>query len=867
MIQISDLNKTYSSKKKKKCHALKNVNLTFPDAGLVFVLGKSGSGKSTLLNLIGGLDNVTSGNIVVNGNDLSKLSEKDFCNYRNDHIGFIFQDYHLINDLTVYENIAISLRLKNDTDEASRVAMALERVGLAGYETRYPQELSGGEQQRVAVARALVKRPQVILADEPTGNLDTMTARAVMEILKELSRDCLILIVSHNILDAHTYADRIVELAHGEVISDKEKNADFPDTLTVSDDALLYPENTVLADEDIGLINANQDKKIVKINDKFMKTKPPVANEKQIPISDKKLGLSHKIGLSAKFLKNKGFSIILSSFMIAAIMVIMALAQTIITFNGNAMIESEIKKANINSLYLKKDFPQEIKNSLDTSYRSEIDETDVQGIKDSGYKGDVYPVYNATVPITTYGNASGFTHKPFSETLFIRESLGTMIVDETFFEEKFGAVDYVARLDNYKTDGLIITDYLADCILSSNRNYLRKTYEDILGDYVPSGWTRDSLRISAIVKTGYRDKHQDVFDKLKNGEASYLKELYNDPEFLSFTSDVYDSLGFSFSLDENFCRDAYANRDFFSTAKLVFNDIHEYHPTSAAIISFIDVPGATELKEGEVSMSLAKYNDIFKTHYDTESAKDFVPHKVKISSYKLYDMNNEEPLYTIEVTIANLHSYSDVIIFNPENSEDYRKTVGTADTYPYALYLLGSDGVEEIVDPIYDLNYSIEGHTIDGIRTMTRAVEVFIPIFELMATILCTGAVLIVLNFASKMITDKMHDIGILKALGAKNGTISTVFGLQVLLIALLTSLMSTIGYFVFIDLANTVLFESLKRLAPLNVVLDLDFLTFKPLIAAFNCVAIFCLSLFALLLPLIKIKLIKPVKIIKARD
>ena len=273
------------------------------------------------------------------------------------------------------------------------------------------------------------------------------------------------------------------------------------------------------------------------------------------------------------------------------------------------------------------------------------------------------------------------------------------------------------------------------------------------------------------------------------------------------------------------------------------------------------------VKEGEISMSITKYNQIFGTSYDSATSDSFVPHKVSISSYKLYDTHNENPLFTIEVTIAKLHSYSDVIIFNPENSNKYKQIIGSADTYPYALYLSGTEGVEKMLDTAYGLNYSVQGHTIDGIRTMTRAVEVFIPIFELMATILCTGAVLIILNFASKMITDKLHGIGILKALGAKNSTISTIFGLQVMLIAILTSVMSTLGYFIFIDLANTVLFKSLQRLAPLNVVLDLDFLTFKPIIAAINCVAIFLLSLIALLLPLIKIKLIKPVKIIKARD
>ena len=166
MIKITSLCKVYRSKKHKKCYALNNVNLTLPDAGLVFVLGKSGSGKSTLLNLIGGLDKITSGTIEVDGNDISHLNEKKMCNYRNSHIGFIFQDYHLIEELTVYDNIVLSLNLRRMKDYGD-VSMALARVGLAGYEHRYPSELSGGERQRVAIARAIVKNPRIILADEP----------------------------------------------------------------------------------------------------------------------------------------------------------------------------------------------------------------------------------------------------------------------------------------------------------------------------------------------------------------------------------------------------------------------------------------------------------------------------------------------------------------------------------------------------------------------------------------------------------------------------------------------------------------------------------------------------------------------------
>ena len=158
-------------------------------------------------------------------------------------------------------------------------------------------------------------------------------------------------------------------------------------------------------------------------------------------------------------------------------------------------------------------------------------------------------------------------------------------------------------------------------------------------------------------------------------------------------------------------------------------------------------------------------------------------------------------------------------------------------------------------------------YIIEGINTMTRAVEVFIPIFEMVAIFLCIGAIFIIVNFSTRLIHTKMHEIGILKALGTQNNTIGTIFGLQIGLIAILTCFMMTVGYYFFIDVANGVLMDSLKRIAENRVVLDLQILIFRPEIAAQNCILIFILAILSLAFPLIKIKMIKPVKIIKTKE
>ena len=155
---------------------------------------------------------------IVDGNDISSFKENEYCNYRNNHIGFIFQDYHLLDELTVFENIVLSLKLNKINDE-DLVYEALEKVDLKGYENRYPTELSGGERQRIAIARAIVKKPYVILADEPIGNLDSVTGKEIMELFSKLNREkgVTFIQVTHS-LEASEYGDNLIKLKDGKVV-------------------------------------------------------------------------------------------------------------------------------------------------------------------------------------------------------------------------------------------------------------------------------------------------------------------------------------------------------------------------------------------------------------------------------------------------------------------------------------------------------------------------------------------------------------------------------------------------------------------------------------------------------------------------
>ena len=223
MLSVRNLVKIYKPKKAEPVRALNNVSLEFGDTGLVFLLGKSGSGKSTLLNAIGGLDKFDEGEIIIKGKSSKDFSQSDFDSYRNTFIGFIFQEYNILEEFSVAKNLELAIELQGKKPNKEEVLKLLEQVDMLDYAKRKPNQLSGGQKQRVAIARALIKNPQIIMADEPTGALDSNTGKQVMETLKKLSKEKLVIIVSHDREFAETYGDRIIELKDGNIISDVTK--------------------------------------------------------------------------------------------------------------------------------------------------------------------------------------------------------------------------------------------------------------------------------------------------------------------------------------------------------------------------------------------------------------------------------------------------------------------------------------------------------------------------------------------------------------------------------------------------------------------------------------------------------------------
>ena len=221
MLTLKNVKKTYKTGSFLQ-HALKGIDLDFRDSEFVAILGPSGSGKTTLLNIIGGLDKYDSGNLIINGKSTKHFKNSEWDAYRNNSVGFIFQSYNLIPHISILQNVEMGLTLSgvSNKERKRKAEELLKKVGLKEHIHKKPNQLSGGQMQRVAIARALANDPNIILADEPTGALDTKTSKQIMDLIKEISKEKLVIMVTHNPDLAKTYASRVVEMKDGEIIKD-----------------------------------------------------------------------------------------------------------------------------------------------------------------------------------------------------------------------------------------------------------------------------------------------------------------------------------------------------------------------------------------------------------------------------------------------------------------------------------------------------------------------------------------------------------------------------------------------------------------------------------------------------------------------
>lgn len=556
MLEVKNLSKIYKSTVKGgvDTKALDNVSLKFPDKGMVFLLGKSGSGKSTLLNVCGGLDAPTSGEIIVKGKSSKSFSQSDFDSYRNTFVGFIFQEYNILNEFTVEDNIALALELQGKPKDKKAIAALLEQVDLSGFAKRKPNTLSGGQKQRIAIARALVKSPEIIMADEPTGALDSATGKQVFDTLKKLSADKLVIVVSHDRDFAELYGDRIIELKDGKILSDISKTEQEQKALTDSiseiDGVLCIKQGASLSEKDFAEIKSflakssgdviiakderdvSAFKKAAHITDDgsreyFADTDEDKLDIKQYTPADSKfirskLPLRHasKIGISS--LKNKPFRLILTIILCTVSFVLFGLLSTLTFYNSEAMFKQTLADSNREYVTLEKKYLTTV-----TFYE--------RGTEISGYE-DIMPATMSDADIERLSETFG--KDVFGASSSDGMQFNVRTATSAYWNTSISTIAYIPEGNSFrnkisgsypeKSDEICISSYSAQSLIAAkatdnNGNIIdASTPDQLIGKTVLIGG--QGYKIVGIFDCGSLDAKYEV---LKDGSEDNYSLIYD----------------------------------------------------------------------------------------------------------------------------------------------------------------------------------------------------------------------------------------------------------------------------------------------------------------------------------------------------
>lgn len=422
MLQLKNVIKKYNTKA-GEVKALDGVSLTFASNGMVFVLGKSGSGKTTLLNVVGGLDGIDGGEISMQNKEFSTFTAKEYDDYRNTFIGFVFQEYNLLSEFDVEYNIKIAMELQGEPIDEKEFTRLLQEMEIEDLRNRKPSELSGGQRQRVAIARALVKQPRIIMADEPTGALDSTTGTQVLDMLKKLSKEKLVIVVSHDEEFAEKYADRIIRLVDGKVVEDitfTEKES--TENICETESGLIVRGGAELSETETNtLVKAIKERKKVEIIEKIsFRDKRETGEitqkyEEYVALKRSKMKWRSSAYLGVKSLAVKPIRLILTILLSAIAFAVFGLFDTIANLNMEKILTNHLSQSSSSTLV--SDAEYIVDYAAEDKYALKVSQTTLDGLaKETG--GAVKGIFDF------YDNTSG----NISHTKLISEVVSSKVV-------------------------------------------------------------------------------------------------------------------------------------------------------------------------------------------------------------------------------------------------------------------------------------------------------------------------------------------------------------------------------------------------------------------------------------------------------
>ncbi len=885
MLQVHNLTKRYESKD-GVTFALDSVNLEFNKNEFVFVVGKSGSGKSTLLNILGSLDKPTSGEVFLNNESLHDFDNNQTNIYRQ-NIAFIFQDFALIDNLNVRDNIKLARSDVIDED----IKLALEKVELPGFEDRKIQTLSAGQKQRVAIARGIVKNPKIILCDEPTGNLDFATSQAIIKCLKTLANDTLVLFVSHNLDDAYTYANRIIELDNGKVIRDIQVASELGNKAYVIENNSLYLTTIKsLDDQEIDEINreikTGQIKKIHPKKELFKDHQIEEDKDIEIGKTYKKIKTKDLFSFSNKVLEKQFVKTSLFALIGALVLSVFSIAFSFVTFNSQSYTSRSLnasKENNIRYVQFTKDTSNVDENGRCLPLSPYFDEQVI---------GEKYVDYCPIVDIEVPGTANSITAGPYRNTnpidktcifkdrkvCFNTSSGAVIITEESFSKNLNGGRPFkiIEQAEEYKDYGVYITDVAM--------KWLKRDHIDYLGEkksaLTPSKDYFYGAYINGVVETDLEDRFPEFKQYLysNNLNSDDYKTFTRSKDFDKFLRVVGRYSTFYYSFNKNFLEDfRNVRRDFkwFTNYGVVLEASKKYaseeeneEENSVLVHSrgYFGSQPVNSIPQGYCNVSLGLLNTMMKeeeehTKEEWNEILDTYGRGLTLHN-AIYDVDGyTHPVFNFQIR-AITDSDGVFLSLNNDDANEVNKT----SFYEVGLVSFDSEFFSKNEELFENLHIKITNSYATIGTSVAKTINAYNGLFKVVFYIMLIAALFIVFVAAFDAIRRQTYSVGVMKSLGLKESSIFSCFLVHQIEFILMASILSLIGEIVFMSLANQLLVVAFKSLFNLSVRPVVPVIEFTPVVYLVTLAIIIGITTISLIASFIFIKKMKIVDILKSK-
>jgi ABC-type lipoprotein export system ATPase subunit len=861
--------KIYNKNKKTSFKALDGVTLTFPKCGMVFVTGKSGCGKTTLLNLIGMLDAPDGGSVEIDGKSVFSSSDADA--YRNGYVGMIFQDLNLLSDFDVIKNISLAREINRQTLSDAEGEELLKSVSLDGLAHRKISELSGGQKQRVAIARILAKNPKIILADEPTGNLDKKNGTIVFDILKKLSETRLVIVVTHDIECAQRYADRIIRMSDGKVVEDVVKNEDYRREILLKNDGSIELYADAEISDSLAAFLGTRGEKDVVLSDKsrfspVSDEPPPAENSASYrPSAKTRLPFFTLLTLSFSKILRQKFKFIISILITVISLTVFGVSSVFAEYDIGKVSAENFMRDDETSIMIRKgeEFPPF--GYVDRSYGRAVTSADKSAILNGGYVDSLDEYYVSTRPYLTFNRITTGSEWQTTQIRGYFETTYARLVSDYGYTVPYGwgAFPTQNTRGNEGYLAVAITDYTAYIIeqfgaeTTSGENLYGKSPEYLVEKTVD--FNGDCFRIAAVIKTDF-EKFKDALTKKESElDDETAESLY----YNLFNADYYTSFYTAVGTHESFFIDTIpdASVKIYTAARL--SKIKEK-------LGNVTVKGkdAESLLNGEILMSDAMFKATYQEEFSAEKVGSYAPFVYKSYS-TAYNGSLDFGTYKVVGVYSGvtrdytLTAYSVVIAdgdFAAVAKQNIRVTgfhvrlpISRAEQAAFVKFLDGMTFFHET--KMSYVTYQVYNN-----------LSVYKTVFLYLSFVLAIVCALFLLNFMLSSIKDRRHEIGVLRAMGVRGADISGMFLLQAILIFVIGAALCSACIAGLTYLLNGILYQNFYiMLADVNTLLkyvSLLTLNEKPFLYTFALMA--GILLFSVLFSAYKLVKMKPIECIK---